>query len=67
MRLCVATARFDPVSIGHIKCNLRTVRAGTPRSTCEYLAIPFVACRVNVGTDAQSRCMRKLYWNTNAL
>lgn len=30
IRLYVTIVRFDPVYVGHFKCNLRTIRAGYP-------------------------------------
>lgn len=30
IRLYVTIVRFDPVYVGHFKCNLRTIRGGYP-------------------------------------
>ena len=59
IRLYVTIVRFDPVYVGHFKCNFRTIRAGYPNihsyvsllSTCVASTLIFF------------RWLRKLYWN----
>ena len=46
VRLFVTIVRFDPVYVGHFKCNFRTIRAGYPAmNECVAIALPSTADR----------------------
>ncbi|KAK0237893.1 glutathione S-transferase [Armillaria nabsnona] len=61
IRLWVTIVRFDPVYVGHFKCNIRTIRDGYPEINRLVSFTRSCYCSKNF-----SRWMKKLYWNNDA-
>lgn len=60
----VIQIRFDPVYVGHFKCNIRTIRGGYPNI---HLQVPFCfrALSRSFAITVFS-WMRRLYWQNDA-
>ncbi|KAJ7762746.1 glutathione S-transferase [Mycena maculata] len=62
VRLWVTIIRFDPVYVGHFKCNFRTIRDGYPAINMS-VSVPFSDC---LFPTPHYRWMRALYWKNTA-
>ena len=56
--------RFDPVYVGHFKCNLRTIRHGYPHIH-RYVRRPRAIPHLLTGLTRRGRWLRKLYWGAD--
>jgi len=54
--------RFDPVYVGHFKCNFRTIRSGYPAIHSSVISVHLFSASI-LNSVASRRWMKKLYWN----